>query len=116
MFTLFILFFCFCFAKAKENKKGKCNDQDLKIFQARGSEFPIRFRQYGGFFVTKSSYISALQQNEGLSLSCASCYGDAYICGFENCKMSCVSWGKLCERCLTQYGCKRACDVCTGFL
>lgn len=94
---------------------GKCNPHDLNVYQKHGNEFPRRFRQYAGMFVTRSQYIESLHKYEGLSTPCAECYGDAYICGWTNCKMDCVSQDKICNKCLRENDCTQKCDACTGF-
>lgn len=92
-----------------------CNAADAVIHSRKGSTFASVFRSYGGFYVSKSSYERKIVDNMNLSPSCAVCYGDAYICGWSNCKMSCMREGKRCDACLQRMGCIDAVNKCTGF-
>ena len=92
-----------------------CTPADATIHAKRGHTFPTVFRSYGGFYVSKSSYEEKIVDNMHLSPSCAACYGSAYICGWKNCKMSCMREGKRCNACLKRMGCIEAVNKCTGF-
>ena len=91
-----------------------CNSDDRAIYAHRGAEFPALFRSFGGISVTKSAFVARIQRETGLSAQCAQCYGDAYICGWNNCKWNCVTAGSDCDSCLKGHACKSTCDTCTG--
>ena len=93
----------------------RCNDADRAIYARDGDTFPARFRSFAGVTVSKSSYESQIVRATALSASCASCYGEAYICGWDNCRWSCVTAGASCNACLGSSGCVSACNACTGF-
>ena len=114
MISLLILTLCVAITLVKGD--GKCNSDDLKVYNDHGSEFPLRFRMHAGMFVTRREYIQAIHEKEGLSTPCAECYGDAYICGWTHCKMDCMSQDKICDKCLSENECSQACNTCTGFL
>jgi len=79
---------------------GVCNTHDKSIYSLKGSTFPTLFRSFGSIFVSKSSYEDSIVTQVGLSRSCAVCYGDAYICGYDNCKMMCAVASRHCDACL----------------
>ena len=87
---------------------------DRKIHQEKGSTFPTLFRSFGGLFVSKASYEETIVNEVGLSSACAACYGAAYICGFNNCKLKCYLYGSACDLCLKTYDCSQTCNKCTG--
>jgi hypothetical protein len=93
----------------------KCNTKDHQIYKHIGGTFAHRFRAFGGMTVSKSSYEASVRQDTGLSVACSECYGDAYICGYDNCFWSCSSEGESCDRCLKNEGCIKKVNVCTGF-
>lgn len=105
-----LLIFCISFAVAF-----RCNDADYAIYRAKGSTFSTLFRSYGGLFTYQSTFEESVVQGTGLSSTCATCYGDSYICGYNNCKYKCALAGNSCTRCLDAAQCIRACDECTGF-
>lgn len=109
MYLLLLILFIICGG-------GTCNQADFAVYAKHGAEFPFRFRQYGGLFVDRDEYIEAIRVNEGLTKECATCYGDAYICGWNNCKLSCVLQDEVCDTCLINHQCKQDCDKCTGFI
>lgn len=92
-----------------------CNAQDKRIYREKGSEFPTLFRSYGGLTVTRAAYERRIVEEVHLSASCASCYGAAYLCGWNNCKWACASEGMLCDGCLVDHSCIQACDACTAY-
>lgn len=104
----FLLFFCGVI-------HANCNSKDYQIYKTKGADFPHKFRALGGAFVSKSSYETAVAEVSGLSPSCARCYGDAYICGWNNCKWDCATESKQCQVCLTNNKCIEDCDLCTEF-
>lgn len=98
-----------------KSEQGKCtNPSDKAIHQRRGSEFEKLFRSFAGVFVTQSQYETKIQEATGLSATCASCYGDIYICGWQNCKMGCSASGEPCHVCLKDAGCTDALNKCRG--
>lgn len=94
---------------------GKCSKADRAIWTRNGHLWPHQFRQYGGMFTSKSSYEEQVAAATGLTRTCTSCYGEAYICGYSNCKWSCATEGSSCDSCLVQEGCIGNCNQCTGF-
>jgi hypothetical protein len=100
----------------KFSTHGKCSIQDKHIYRRMGREFSHRFRAFGGVTVSKSSYEEAVRHATGLSVPCSQCYGDAYICGYNNCFWSCSTEGASCDACLKKEGCIEACNKCTGFV
>lgn len=95
----------------------RCNANDKKIFKKDGATFTShRFRAFGGMFVTKSAFEKKISQETGLSAQCASCYGDSYICGYDNCKFRCAMEGDSCTTCLNAAHCIETCNRCTGFI
>lgn len=112
MCLLTLLLVLFALANAATSA---CNDNDSAIFARQGQDFPLKFRNFGGLSVTKSAYEKRIQSEVGLSATCAACYGDAYICGWNHCKWPCVSAGAICNTCLTENSCIQKCDACTKF-
>lgn len=108
---MFLLLFCFFFIVAHS----KCTAGDRLIYNAAGNTFQSRMRTFGGAFVSKSEYEEQVVKYYGLSAKCSTCYGDAYICGYDNCKWSCFTEGEKCDICLVEHGCIRAVSKCTGF-
>ncbi len=96
---------------------GACDSVDLQIYRNRGGAagFAARFRTFGGLFVSREEFESAIMADTGLSTACASCYGASYVCGKSNCMLSCGLAGERCDRCLREYNCTRDCNKCTGF-
>lgn len=92
-----------------------CNDNDRLIHHDIGHTFAKLFRGYGGFSVSKKDYQNAIVNNVHLSMSCASCYADAYICGWDHCKIHCAMAGARCDTCLHEAKCIEECNKCTGF-
>ena len=92
-----------------------CNATDRIIYTKRGHTFAKVFRSFGGFSVSKSAYAKAIVDFMHLSPTCAECYSDAYICGWNNCKMKCAMAGPRCDKCLEKAGCIDACNKCTKF-
>ena len=93
----------------------RCSRTDAIIYQKKGHTFPTVFRSFGGLYTSKASYEEKIVQFMHLSPSCASCYGDAYICGYERCKWKCIRAGEACDKCLTRRGCIDQTQRCTGF-
>lgn len=93
-----------------------CNAADHKIYAAKGKTFPIEFRKFGGLSVSKTAYEEAISEAFGLSVQCAKCYGEAYICGWNACRWRCALPSLVCDGCLDKAGCVSECSKCTGFL
>lgn len=93
-----------------------CNQKDRQIFDQKGNTFSAVFRSYGGMFVTQAEYEQTIVSRMGLSDSCARCYGQAYTCGYDHCKMACAWAGTACDRCLETNRCTQECNQCTGFI
>lgn len=94
---------------------GKCNPSDTIIYKAIGHTFPTLFRSYGGLYTSKASYEQQIVEHVKLSPPCASCYGDAYICGYDKCKWKCIREGESCDVCLEKMKCIEENKQCTGF-
>lgn len=92
-----------------------CNPSDREIFNQKGHTFKTLFRSYGGTWVYQNEYEQKIVKNVGLSAMCAKCYGEAYICGWNNCLWPCRSAGPACDACLTTEHCISNCNTCTGF-
>ena len=92
-----------------------CNARDARIYKNKGYLFPSAFRALGGMTVSHSEYAAGVSQAMGLSASCAECYADAYICGYNHCFWSCSTAGTSCDSCLVKEGCIETCNKCTGF-
>lgn len=94
---------------------GACTAADRAIWLDHGAQWPHQFRELGGLFVSTSSYEERVRHLTGMSEACSKCYGQAYDCGYDNCKWSCSTEGPSCVECLTTAGCISRCDTCTGF-
>jgi len=93
-----------------------CNDHDKDIYRILGPQFKSLFRSLVGWWPpSRETYITNVQTVSGLSMYCATCYGDAYICGYNNCKLACLTAGNACDKCLELYECAQNCNKCTGF-
>ncbi len=112
-FLIIVLLLCVTTSFALHRQ---CNAQDHRIYAARHAEFKSLFRSFGGLWTTRASYIEQIVDKVGLSESCASCYGDAYICGFYACPRQCITEGLKCDRCLERNACIEKCERCTGFV
>ena len=95
---------------------GVCSSADALIYAHLGTTFPAEFRALGGWYVSRTAYERKIVARVGLSEGCARCYGAAYLCGWRNCKMACVSASERCDACLATAGCVEARDKCTGFI
>jgi hypothetical protein len=93
-----------------------CSAADRQIFLLHGSTFESRFRELGGITVTRPDYEASIISETGLSRTCASCYGTAYICGWQHCFWACRSASSECTSCLGVAKCIEHCNECTGFL
>jgi len=93
----------------------QCTPQDTAIHTARGSTFERDFRAEGGLFVSRSEFVDAVVRVSGLSHGCAECFGNVYICGWNECKAPCITNGPRCSSCLLRRGCTAALDACTGW-
>jgi hypothetical protein len=93
----------------------RCTTADKAIFDRVGASWPRLFRSFAGLTVDKSTYERSIIDVTGLSHPCASCYGDAYLCGYEHCKWSCITEGPSCDACLREENCLQTCASCTGF-
>ena len=96
-------------------KQENCNATDRIIYTKRGHTFAKVFRSFGGFSVSKSAYEKAIVNFMHLSSSCAACYGQAYICGWDHCVVKCAVAGPRCDKCLERAGCIDECNKCTKF-
>lgn len=92
-----------------------CTAEDHAIFRRIGHTFEHVFRPFGGVTVSKRGFEMEVTRAVGLSESCASCYGDSYICGWDNCKRACIFESTMCTACLVENQCVERCRVCTGF-
>ena len=90
-----------------------CNRKDALIFREKGVTFPTLFRSFGGLWTSRTRYERKIRNQVGLSRVCASCYGQAYVCGFHSCKWPCKVEGSECDTCLHEAGCIEACEKCT---
>lgn len=108
--------FLFLFLVLSTSRPVQCTLRDSLIYYRYGHVFPRLFRSFAGMSVTKSAYEKRIVKETGLSKECATCYGDAYICGWSNCKWPCVSAGHACNVCLDEYKCTTDCNECTGFV
>lgn len=93
-----------------------CNHKDRDIYKQKGHTFETKFRSFGGLFVSQSNYEGKVAKEMGLSKPCSRCYGDAYTCGYNNCKSSCWRESPACTTCLKDSGCTDKCNQCTGFV
>lgn len=93
---------------------GVCNQKDQSIYDALGQTFPHKFRKLGGFFVSKEQYEAAIVENYKLSPACAGCYGTAYVCGWNHCKVDCALEGVKCKECLEAERCISDWNTCSG--
>lgn len=93
----------------------KCTKKDLAIWKREGHTWSHKFRQFGGIWVYQPAFEEKVRSATGLSAECARCYGDAYTCGYDQCKWSCMSEGSSCDSCLVQQKCTENCNKCTGF-
>lgn len=94
--------------------KRNCTPRDFRIHAARSKEFKSLFRTFGGLWTTRTGYIDKIVEHVGFSHACASCYGDAYICGFDACPWVCRKEGTVCDQCLERNACISNCNKCTG--
>lgn len=92
-----------------------CTERDRLIYRAKGTTFQHMFRSFGGLWTSRARYEDKVRIATGLSRACSSCYGEAYVCGFEQCKWDCMEEGDECNKCLAKEGCIDACNKCTGF-
>lgn len=110
MFLLVVVLF-FGISAAKTN----CNANDHVIFSQIGHTFATAFRNFGGLRVNETTYVKAVMEMTGLTLSCAQCYGRAYICGYDNCSYRCMTDNRFCTWCLESNNCISDCNKCTKF-
>jgi hypothetical protein len=96
------------------NGSGRCTAADHDIIERIGDTFEARFEDFGGLFVSKSSYESKVQRAVGISALCSTCFGDAYICGWDHCKMDCLAsaLSAKCRQCLKAHQCVQNCETC----
>lgn len=99
---------------ALSSAESRCNARDKEIIARDGDTFEARFSDFGGLFVTKSSYESKVQKAAGLSARCSTCFGEAYICGYDHCKWKCgtSAVSKTCMDCAREYMCVQNCEHC----
>jgi hypothetical protein len=93
---------------------GRCTAADHDIIERIGDTFEARFSDFGGLFVTKSSYESKVQRAVGLSALCSTCFGEAYICGYDHCRWKCATsaMSKTCKDCVREHQCVQNCETC----
>jgi hypothetical protein len=115
MTTLFFLLLALHSASSTDAGNGACTAADRRIWLEHGAQWPHQFRDLGGLFVSTASYEERVRHLTGMTEACSQCYGQAYNCGYDNCKWSCATEGPSCVECLTTAGCISRCDVCTGF-
>jgi hypothetical protein len=92
-----------------------CTRIDRRIYKSRGKEFPTLFRSFGGLMVTKTDYTTRIVKDVGLTVGCAACYSDAYICAWDQCFWDCKEAGETCDKCLFKHECIQNCNKCTRF-
>ncbi len=115
-FSILLFFMVLALGGAKPRVPlGACDASDKVIHKEKGKTFPVEFRKLGGFSVSKSAYEDAIVEKFALSPACASCFGDAYICGWSLCRWKCVLPGLICDACLIAANCISECNKCTGF-
>lgn len=102
-------------ADARRSSSGQCDAADRQIWRTHGRTWPHEFRALGGLWVSRASYEDSVHRLTGLTRACATCYGGAYICGYDHCKWACMTEGASCDACLERTGCIAECDACTGF-
>jgi hypothetical protein len=107
-------FFCLLIAVVVASA-GKCTAKDGEVYAKIGTTFPSLFRSFAGLTVSKSSYEDRIVRETKLSPACASCYGDAMMCGWNSCRWSCSVAGSYCDTCLLDNHCTQTCEQCTGF-
>ena len=115
MFYMFIVVAAAVVKPRVYHTGGVCSPSDALIYAHLGTTFPAVFRALGGWYVSRTAYERRIVARVGLSEGCAQCYGAAYVCGWSNCKMACVSASERCDACLAAAGCIEACEKCTGF-
>ena len=115
MILLFVLFFVSFSLPSPSEEKGACSRHDAHIYKKMGASFPTKFRKYGGLMVSREKYIQKIVKHIGLSETCAACYGDAYICGWDNCFWDCKTDNPSCDACLKEKECIQNCNKCTKF-
>lgn len=98
------------------SRKKACNAHDVIIYKKRHREFKKLFRSFGGMWTSKKSYNQKIIDAVGFSRSCASCYSEAYMCGFHSCWQVCYEEGEKCDVCLVRYKCVENCNKCTKFV
>jgi len=111
-----MILFLFSFVLMITGFTPNCNKRDFRIFKKKGQTFPQTFRSYGGMTVSKQNYEQSIMDNFHLSKSCSVCYGNAYICGWDNCLWKCREDSIECNTCLQNAGCIKNCNKCTGFI
>ena len=92
-----------------------CTENDRLIYKQIGHTFSSEFRKFGGIFVYKEDFEQEVISKTNLSPQCAMCYGEAYICGYDNCKWRCITENESCTNCLISAKCIDNCNKCTGF-
>jgi len=113
LLLVFVLFVCASHMTI-DKRVNQCNRSDKLIYKKTGHEFKALFRTFGGLWVTRNSYIAKVMDATSLSYKCSQCYGDAYICGYKNCKWNCIEDGEKCDACLIKHKCIEECNKCTG--
>jgi len=96
----------------------RCTIDDYGIYRLYGGAagFATRFRPLGGYWVNREEFERAVIDSTHLSAACATCYGQSYECGKQNCIMACILAGDRCTACLNAHGCIATCNACTGFI
>lgn len=94
--------------------KGCTSPSDSAIYASQGSTFASKFRAFGGITVSKAAFEAEVVRTTGLSATCAACFGTSYICGYDNCFVSCIAEGASCDACLVRSQCVAECKKCIG--
>lgn len=112
--VLLLLLVAAAVAAVHRPRDKRCNAADEAIIARLGDTFEARFEDFGGLFVSKASYEYKVQRAVGVSPLCSTCFGDAYICGWNNCKMDCATSvsSSACKQCLRSHQCVQNCEKC----
>ncbi len=110
---LLLLFVISAVGATSPKGAGGCTSRkDKRIVREQGATFASRFRDFGGLWVSRATFEERVREATSLSVSCASCYGASYVCGYDNCYLSCAMEGSMCTSCLERNGCVAACNLC----
>jgi len=110
---MMLLLFALCFITITASRH--CTLTDDAIHARIGNTFAARFRSFGGLTVSKAAFEEHVRKDTGMTALCAACYGNAYICGWDDCKSDCWNTGAECDACLIRYHCTQDVVACTGW-